>query len=81
MRLQQAHVEDIMDVGALEQLEAVGHRTNLFLNTERPGVARSHLAFGAGVERLSSVVQQPQPYPVAHLELHLTMHVVVVLLG
>jgi hypothetical protein len=49
-----------MDAGALGQLKAVGHRPNLFLNTERPGVARSQLAFGADVERLSSVVQQPQ---------------------
>jgi hypothetical protein len=70
-----------MDASALGQLKAVGHRPNFFLNTERPGVARSQLAFGADVERLSSAVQQPQPYLVADLELHLTMSGVVVFLG
>jgi hypothetical protein len=44
--LQQVDVEDIMDLGTLRQLWAVGYRTNP-LDTERPGVAWFQLPFRA----------------------------------
>jgi hypothetical protein len=58
MRLQQADVEDIMDAGAIWQLQAVGYRPNPFLDTERAGVARSQLPLCARMEGLKGAVQQ-----------------------
>ena len=74
-------MKDVMDACSRWEFQAVGDLADSFRDTEGSSIARSQLAFGAGVERLNSAVQQPQPYPVAHLELHLTMPDVVVFLG
>lgn len=78
---EQANMEDIMETSALQEVEALGHCANALHDLERSDIARAELALGAGGEGLSGAVQQPQPNPVAHLKLHLTMTRIIVLLG
>jgi hypothetical protein len=81
MALQQAHVEDVMETGALQQLQAVGNLADAFQHTERPGVARAQLALGTGVEGLRRAMEKAQPYPIAYSKLQVTVGGVVVLFG
>ena len=62
--LQQPHMEDIMQMGALRKLEAVHHLADALQHLERTGVARAKLPFGAGLEGLGNAVKQAQPYPI-----------------
>jgi hypothetical protein len=81
MALQQAHVEDVVETGALGQLQAVGNVADAFQHAERPGVARAQLALGAGVEGLRRAMKKAQPDPIAYSKLLAAVGGVVVLLG
>jgi len=81
MLLQEANMEDVVDASALRQLETVGDSTDAFEDAERPGPTGPQLALGARVEGLRGAVEKAQPDPRAHLELHVPVVGVVVLLG
>jgi hypothetical protein len=81
MALQQAHVEDVVETGALWQLQAVGNLADAFQHAERPGVAGAQLALGAGVEGLRRAMEKAQPDPIAYSKLQVAVGGVVVLLG
>jgi len=79
--LQQPHMEDIMQTGALRKLEAVRHLADALQHLEQTGVARAKLPFGAGLEGLGSAVEQAQPYPIPDGKLPVAVGRVVVFLG
>ena len=81
VRLQETNVEDVVDAGVLRQLEAVRDTANAFQHLERTSIARTQLALSPRVEGLCGAVEEAQPHPIAHLELHITVAGVVVLLG
>jgi len=81
VRLQETNVEDVVDAGVLRQLEAVRDTANAFQHLERTSIARTQLALSPRVEGLCGAVEEAQPHPIAHLELHIAVAGVVVLLG
>jgi hypothetical protein len=48
--LEQAHMEDIMQAGALRELQAVRNLADALQHLERPGVARTKPSLGLGLE-------------------------------
>ena len=70
-----------MQMGALRKLEAVHHLADALQHLERTGVARAKLFLGAGLEGLSSAVEQAQPYPISEGKLPVAVGCVVVFLG
>ena len=52
MRLEQAHMEDVMQSSAGYKLQLVGNPANALQHLERPGVARAKLPFCLGLQRL-----------------------------
>jgi hypothetical protein len=78
MFLQQRDVEDIVDAGSRWQLETVSDTVDDGADAEWPVEARAQLASGSDLERRRRPVAKAQPHPVAHLEGHLAMVLVVV---
>jgi hypothetical protein len=79
--LEDADVEDIVDAGALRQVETVRDGAHAFDDLERPSVPRCKLAFGVGHEGLSGTVEETQPDPIPHGEHDVAVMSVVVPLG
>ena len=80
MRLEQAHIEDVMQSSVDQKLQPVGNPANALQHLERPGVARAKLPFCPGLQRLRGPMKQVQPNPIAHCELQVMVAGVVVLL-
>ena len=74
-------MEDVVDTGAVGQLETVRHLANALQHLKRPSIARAKLLLGTQVQGLGRAVQQAQPNLVADLELHVAVVSVVIFLG
>ena len=80
MRLEQAHMEDVMQSSAGRKLQPVGNPANALQHLEWPGVARAKLPFGLGFQRLRGPMKQAQPNLITHSKLQVVVADVVVLL-
>ena len=80
MRLEQAHMEDIMQSSAGQKLQLVGNPANALQHLEWPGVARAKLPFCPGLQRLRGPMKLAQPNPITYNKLQVTVAGVVVLL-
>ena len=80
MRLEQAHMEDVMQSSAGRKLQPVGNPANALQHLERPRVARAKLPFCPGLQRLRGLMMHAQPNPIAHSKLQVAVSDVVVLL-
>ena len=79
--LQNANVEDVVDACAVGQSKAVGDIAHALRHLKGSRVARAELAAGAGNQRLGGAVQEPEPDPIADVELQRAVMSVVVALG
>ena len=59
----------------------VRHPADTFQDAERPCVAGTELALGVRLEGLRHAIQQSQPDPITHLELHIAMPCIIIPLG
>jgi hypothetical protein len=74
-------MEHVVEARPLRQLQTIGHLSDALQDSERPCIARAKLALGARLEGLGGAVEEAQPHPITHRELHVTMTCVVILLG
>jgi hypothetical protein len=74
-------MEHVVQASTLRQLQTIGHLPDALQDLERPCIARPKLALGARLEGLGGAVEEAQPHPITHRELHVPMTYVVVLLG
>ena len=80
MLLQQADVEDIMEARAVRQLDAISDAADALQHAEGPSPARPQFVLGTRVQRLRRAVKEAQLDPRSHVELHLPVVGVIVLL-
>jgi hypothetical protein len=73
-------MEDIVEAGALQKLQAVRDTADALQHAKGPGIVRPKLVLGARVQRLLRVVEETRPDPLTDLELHVTVTSIVVLL-
>jgi hypothetical protein len=64
-RLEDAHMEHIMNAGTFRKLEPICHLANAFQDLERTSVLGAQLAGAARCNRLV-VAEQPEQHPVTH---------------
>jgi hypothetical protein len=77
--LQEAHMEHIVDAGALRQLKTIGNATDALKHAKWARPSWPQLALGARVEGLlRGTMKKTQPDPRPHLELHVPVVGVVV---
>jgi len=77
-RLQDADVEHVMDASPSRELELVRYCANAFQDLVWPGVSWTQLPAAAWQECLCWPVKNAKPYPVAHLELQVSVVSIIV---
>ena len=80
-RLEDAHMEDVVNACALRETKAVGDVAHAFLHLVRARVMGAQLAAAIWQQGLSWVVEQSEPHPVPDVESQVAMVRVVVALG
>ena len=80
-RLEDAHMEHVVNARTLRELKAVGDITHAFLHLVRPRVMGTQLVAATRQQGLSWAMEQPEPHPVPDVEAQVAMMSVVVALG
>jgi hypothetical protein len=79
--LEDADMEDVVDVRTLWQLEAVSDVADAFLDLERTCILGAQLAAHSRDRGLSRTMQKAEPNPDANVELQVMVMSIVVALG
>ena len=80
-RLEDAHMEHVMNARTLRESKAIGDVTHAFLHLVRPRVTGTQLVAVTRQQGLSWAMEQPEPHPVPDVEGQVAMVRVVVALG
>jgi hypothetical protein len=74
-------MEDVMQARVCRESETISHPPDAFNDLEQSGVAWVQLALGRRSERMGGSMEKSEQHPCAHVELHLTMALIIVALG